>query len=349
MNRFCFFSSDARPLYKQDVFRAMSYPKGYVIHFRYQEKYVVGNPNDIKNKEGVIFFSMGNNLNTPEPQRVITHVSVREVKVQEVEIAEDTGQIHFYLELGNFKMLQIEAANSPAIMPPHKFVTELKLNDAPIAQWYQVVDSIKTSFPSQLFYKFQIRDKEDNSLINPLFEEVEKQSYYKLSDEKSYALDMAFYDTELNSSNNYHGLKIEAMDGGLIQLVVPETINLDARKDNRVYSMFTKTASSKNAFTYINFSTLLKSISNNAQSPSTAESSVIDTTLKIKVEKSLYRSIAFAGYTILAASVLVYSKLLSDKVDLNGSFSWTLALQFMICICLGFLAAIKLYMLFDKK
>ena len=34
------FSSDARDLYKADVFRALALPAGYVLHFRYPQKYV---------------------------------------------------------------------------------------------------------------------------------------------------------------------------------------------------------------------------------------------------------------------------------------------------------------------
>jgi hypothetical protein len=346
MNKLCFFSSDARPLYKQDVFRAMSYPAGYVIHFRYQEKYIIGNLSDLEGKEALIYFSIGNDLNINEDQRRITHVSIREVIVKIVEKAEDTGQVHFYLELGDFKLDQLDSSNSPDIMPPNKFVTELKINSSPIAQWYQVIDSIKTSFPNQLFYKFQIKDKKKNKVLSSSFDKVENQSYYKLSDEMNYALEMAFYDTEPSTSNNYHGLKIEAMDGGLIQLVVPETIDLDARKDNRVYSIVTKTSSSSNAFTYINFSTILKSL---AIVPAPIINPIIDTTLKVQVEKSTNRSMAFAFFTMLTASILAYGKLLTDQIDLKGNFSLSLTLQLILCIALGLFAVYKLYRMFDKK
>ena len=55
-----FFSSDARPLYKEDVYRTLALPEKSIIHFRYNQKYVqdgiVSNINDYIGKLGVIFF-----------------------------------------------------------------------------------------------------------------------------------------------------------------------------------------------------------------------------------------------------------------------------------------------------
>lgn len=59
-----FFSSDARMLYKVDIFRVLSLPKQSVIHFRYDAKYVAkGIIDDIKKyigKVGVVFYRIGN-------------------------------------------------------------------------------------------------------------------------------------------------------------------------------------------------------------------------------------------------------------------------------------------------
>ena len=43
MEKIILFSSDARDLYKEDVFKAICLPKGYVIHFRYAKEYVDDN------------------------------------------------------------------------------------------------------------------------------------------------------------------------------------------------------------------------------------------------------------------------------------------------------------------
>jgi hypothetical protein len=346
MKKLCFFSSDARPLYKNDVFRAMSYPDNYVIHFRYLEKYIDGDAMKLLGKEGIIFFTMGNDLNIPNDQKIITNVSIREVIVHGIEKADDTGQVHFYLKLKNFKTVTIDN-NPPNIMPPSKFVTELNLIDGPIVKWHQVIDTIKDSFKNQLFYKFKIIDKKVNKSIDPEYDKIEKQSFYKLSDEKSYALEMGFYDTEPGTSDDYHSLRIMPMDTDLVKVVAPANIDLETRRDNRVYSIFTRTLSSSNSFTYINFETLKKTSS--AVPPDPQLTSVIDTTLKIEVKKNVSRTLKFAFFSILAAIALGYGKILSDKIDINGTFDGMLTLQFILCTVLGFWTAFNLYRLFDKK
>jgi hypothetical protein len=345
MKKICFFSSDARPLYKKDVFRAISYPKDYIIHFRYQAQHVNRDLSQLNGKAGIIFFSMGNDLSIEESKRNIHNASIREVTVHSVESADDTGLIHFYLKLGEFKIVAL-ATNPPDIMPPNKFVTELEILEAPVAKWHQIIDLVKPSFPNQLFYKFQLMQKNGTKPLIPLYNEIEKQSFYKLSDETSYALEMAFYDTEPSNSNNYHGLRVTPMNETLVKVVAPSSIDLEARRDNRVYSMFTQTLGSSNSFTYINFETLVKSA---VPTDSVTVTPTIDTTLKIEVEKNLNRTFAFALYSILAAFALGYGKILSDKVDLDGLFDWGLTLEFIFCALLGFFAAFKLYRLFDKK
>jgi hypothetical protein len=346
MKKICFFSSDARPLYKNDVFRVVSYPDNYIIHFRYLEKYIEGDPIKLIGKNGIIFFTMGNDLSKPQDQRNITNTSVREVVIHAVEKADDTGQVHIYLKLKNLKTLTI--GNNPAnLMPPNKFVTELELIDGAEVKWHQIIDTIKDSFKNQLFYKFKIVDKKSNKAIDPEYDKIEKQSFYKLSDEKSYALEMAFYDTEPGTSDDYHSIRVTPMDTDLVKVVAPANIDLETRRDNRVYSIFTRTLNSSNSFTYINFETLKKTA--NAANPIPQITSVIDTTLKIEVKKNVKRTLKFAFFSILAAIALGYAKILSDKLDLDGTFDMALTWQFILCSVLGFWAAFNLYRLFDKK
>jgi len=50
------FSSDERPAYKEDNLKILCYPAGYIIHFRYDEKYVQTdlNFNSLIDKEAVL-------------------------------------------------------------------------------------------------------------------------------------------------------------------------------------------------------------------------------------------------------------------------------------------------------
>ena len=344
MKKIGFFSSDARPLYKRDVFRALSYPTNFVIHFRYQRIHIEGDPATFIGKNGVIFLSMGNDLTKNEIDRTIVNTSIRNVAVQSVEESKDTGLIHFYLRLGDFKKYTI-GNNATAIMPPIKLVTELDLATENDIIWHELIDLIKPSFPNQLFYKFKLLRRQDKAQVAVAYNSDEKQSFYRLNDENSYILEMSFYDTEPSSSNNYHSLKVTPMNQQFIKLVAPETIDIEARRDNRSYTLFTQTIASSNSYTYLNFETITKSIT----AVNTETKPIVDTTLKIELIKNRSRSFWFAFHSILAAISLGYAKILSDKVDINGSFSWNLTWQFVLCITIGFWAAFNLYRLFDKK
>jgi hypothetical protein len=348
MKKICFFSSDARPLYTLDVFRAMSYPKGFVIHFRYQPQYVNLDLNGIKKGQaGVIFFSIGNDLSVPIASRAPINISIRDVTIHSFEEKDDTGLVHFYLQLGDFKKVTLSDKHT-ALEPPYIFVSELEVVDGPTAKWFEVIDLIKAKFPNQLFYKFQLMEK-DGKELSPLFNDSEKQSYYDLSDESNYSMEMAFYDSEPSNSNNYHSLMITAKNENLVKVVAPKTIDLHARRDNRKYSIFTQTVSSSEASTYINFEAILKGNGQDSTQKDEDQVSSADTTLKIEVTKNSGRIRWFAFYSVIAAGSLGYSKLLLDKVDLKGSFDFNLAWQFIIPIVLGFLSAYNLYRVFDKK
>ena len=346
MKKVCFFSSDARPLYKNDIFRVMSYPEGYVVHFRYQRSLIGGNIDTFKDKEGIIFFSVGNDLTKKPEDRSYTHIPIREVYIQAVEEAEDTGLIHFFLRLEKFTSASITTNNNPDLKPPKIFVTELDLNNNHPIKWFEVIDLIKNNFTNQLFYKFDLYNKSNNQRLNILFDNVEKQSFYSLNDESDYALKMSFYDTEPSSSNNYHSLKLTPSSEDIIKIVAPATIDIDARKDDRVYSILSQTISSSNAFAYINFETILKTTSIAAVNELKA---IIDTTLKLEVKKKVWRTTKFALFTLLALFAAGYAKVLTDKINLDGYWSWSLALQFFLAAICGFAAAYNLYKLFDKK
>lgn len=286
---------------------------------------------------------MGNDLSKKESERVITNASIREVTIHEIKEANDTGLIHFYLKLGKFKIINI-LTKDKLLLPPNKLVADLEVSDSSVVKWHQIIDLIKPSFTSKLFYKFEIT--QNNVVLLPQYDESEKQCFYKLDDESNYALEMAFYDTEPSSSNEYHSLKISPVNEKVVKVVAPNTIDLEARRDNRTYSLFTQTISSSEEFTYINFETILKSAT-----PDTTpmRESLVDTTLKIKVVKKSSRLTAFAFFSVLAAISIAYGKALSDKIDIDGSFDLGFAFHFLVPISLGYISAFNLYRLFDKK
>ncbi len=129
------FSSDARELYKADVYRALSLPTGYVLHFRYPTQYVqheiLTDLASLVNKEGVIFYVSGNNPAIPREQRQISLYSIRSVVIRDVVLDQNIGSIHLYLEMKDFIDAKPHSATNKDIIPPICSCPKSPLNLAP--------------------------------------------------------------------------------------------------------------------------------------------------------------------------------------------------------------------------
>lgn len=338
--KICFFSSDSRPLYKRDVFRVLSYPNDYVVHFRYQKKYVDCDLNYLKGKEGVIFLTTGNNLAIEDiTKRDIKNFSIREVTVLSIQESEDTQLVHFYLKLGKYRKynnLSFEA---------EKLVDELDLIEGEVLNWCDVIEIIKTSFPNELFYKFSLLESKSRSSLPLKFDATDNQSYYELSDEENYYLQLDFYDTEPKTSDNYHSLSVKAANDLFVKISAPDSIKVESRRDNRTFNLSVKGISTSNISTYLNFETIEEKYAENVL----LTTSSVDTTLKIIIKKNSKRIVLFGFYSMLAAICVGLGKLITDKMDIKGQFNCSLAIQLLLTLILGGIAASQLYKLFDKK
>lgn len=340
----CFFSSDARPLYKRDVFRSLSYPDEFVIHFRYKPEYVGVEYSKIKDKLGAIFLTVGNDLSKPEDQRQIRNVFIREVKVVDAYHELDTNLVHFYLQLGGFKGSKLNTSLASKL--PTKFVAEHEVVAGTTMQWHEVIQLIRGSFPNELFYKFKIKLNNDNRDLKIYYDRSERQSFYEMPDEGSYKLEMAFYDTESGSSDNYHSMRIRSMNEQILTVSSPDLIKIEARYDNRTFTVITKSISTAIIYTYLHFEAIAET---NVAANLTAAATQVDTVLKIRIVKNRRRLLRFGLWSIVAAISLGYAKLISDKMDLNGSLDWVIVGHVFLAALLGFVSAYNLYNLFDKK
>ena len=124
---------------------------------------------------------------------------------------DDTGLIHFYLKLKDFKDYEIQL-NQESISPPVKFATELDLIDGKAKQWHEIIDSIKGSFKDLLMYKFNFTEDKYQTEIEPKFDIAKSESFYLLEDESSYSLNIAFYDTSEPRQTNIKVLNLIRME-----------------------------------------------------------------------------------------------------------------------------------------
>jgi hypothetical protein len=83
-----FFSSDARPLYTEDIYRVLALPQKSIIHFRYDQKYVaddiITNLQSLVGNEGVVFFLTGNDLSKNPEERIISTHSIRKIIIKKI-------------------------------------------------------------------------------------------------------------------------------------------------------------------------------------------------------------------------------------------------------------------------
>src|SRR4051812_13478743 len=100
MEKLVFISSSSRELYKEDVYRALCLPEDYVLHFRYQRKYVdplilstLGLFKSAPKNTADIIFSSGNDLDVPEHERVIENIAVRQVEIVDIRSNDETDLV----------------------------------------------------------------------------------------------------------------------------------------------------------------------------------------------------------------------------------------------------------------
>lgn len=197
--RFTFFTSDAAELYKANAFRALALPEKYILQFRYPvkniEPSIVGAYHTMVNKKGCIFFVQGNNTNLPLDKRPHQIFSVRDVMIRKVlEDVENTGQVYFFLEMGEFKDFKPLNGNLSGLATSDHYVSQVELEEGPETSWFDRVSTISTFFPNQLFYTIkEIRSGTDT--IDPVKDKLGHFSRYELDEETDYHCHMQFFDS----------------------------------------------------------------------------------------------------------------------------------------------------------
>ena len=358
MKQICFFSSDARPLYKKDIYRVIALPKDFIIQFRYQFEYVenIDDINKYINRSCLIFFTKGNDLGKPLEEREIENIGIREGKIIETRKCTDTNLIHFFIELGDFK--KIELSDDLHKKMPEKFVKELDINPGIPIDWHQVIASVKTSFKNEMFFKFDLFNNKNNP-EKIRFNKKDFQSYYELDDEQDYFLHLSFYDTIDRSSNQYLDLDITEKNG-ILKINSPETINLDSRYDNRIFTVRTNSLESANAFTFLNFRTQPKKLvvskstnSENTNSESTNIESInsdsTDVTIQLQIRKNENRIILFAVLSLSTGISIGLGKYFSDNIDHFLCHTGLMIICAALSLAIGYISLSNLYQFFNKK
>jgi hypothetical protein len=235
-----FFSSDARELYKADIYRALALPMGYVLHFRYRKKYI--HRNVLQNlpslpKTGTIFYVSGNNQDIPADKRKLDLFSIREVKIKDYEDNVNTDTIHFYLELGRFVDVTPHKDTDPSLKPLDAFVSIITVDSGPNDAWTKRVDAIKADFKNMPFFLVESVTERGRQL-SPDYSPYTKSSSYHLDDESSYAIHVTLYDPHHGAT----GLAVENPNEE-VTLAVQPGYRIGAEEDIQKFELQTHSLS----------------------------------------------------------------------------------------------------------
>jgi hypothetical protein len=360
--RICFFSSDAAPLYKRAIFHKMILPNGYVTHFRYEKRHLPENMVDLlkksKGKEGISFFTVGNDQKIPIGERTTSDIPVRRVKIVNVideeeteEKKTETGLVHVYLELKEFVKCSSNSIHAIPQKPGRsRFVEEIEVANEEVVPWHKKVEELKPHFLGELFYKIEIFNNNGKKTLAPVYSDIRNESHYELMDESEYILEISFFDvlfTEIsfdkNSTQDHQHLIsqkliIESEKKSKLQLNIPREIEVGARRDRERYRLNVESIRYKTDFSYLYF----------RRSPAYG-SLELDLELPILINKDWKRIFKFSFFTILTGFGGGLGKIALDKIDINGQFDFHLAGLLTLATIFGIFGLFKLYQLFDKK
>jgi hypothetical protein len=336
------FSSDARDLYKADVYRALALPKGYVLHFRYPQKYIqpeiLMNLESVVNQHGVIFYVSGNDTSIAPDQRQLTLYSIRSVVIKDIVPDPNIGSVHFYLEMRNFADVTPHAGTNRSILPPTLFVSKISVEEGPNNEWINRVDAVRAHFTSLPFFLLE-SVRQGARHLSPAYSEPDKASSYHLHDESDYQVNIVTYDPTMGTT----GLTVE--NGSTdITLAIPVGHRIGAQSDAQPYKLQTHSLPRQKVASYSRF----LGVNYATTAPPAPGGPDYRVMLEWTVQKKWTKVWQFGGLSILASLGLGLAKLATDdlatfKVSyINGLFALGAA------ACIG-LAAALFYVVFNKK
>lgn len=335
-----FFSSDARELYKADIYRAMALPAGYILHFRYPTQYIdrslLANLKELLDQPGTIFYVSGNDTSLPEKDRQVKLFSIRSVVVRGIMVDQNIDTIHFYLELGDFADVTPHEQTPPEARPPYIFVSKILLTAGTKGTWKERAEAIQADFKPLPFFLIKSVSQRSRAL-SPVYSWDDKSCSFHLSDESEYQVELTFYDPWLGAT----GVTVEngSSDVGLL---VPAAHRIGAESDTQVFKLQTRSISSQKLSTY----SRLLGVDYIADAQATRKTD-FRVSLEWTVIKRWTRIWQFGLLSILAAIGLGLAKLATDNLQTDKLVFANLWLGVGGLLAIG-VAASLLYLVFNK-
>lgn len=324
-----FFSSNARHLYTEDIYRALSLPKGYVIQFRYSETLITADIrrdyNSILGKSGVIFFT----INNQQTQNPVTNIPIRYIKIVDIEPNKSIDKVSFYLELGDFCECVLDPNLNSDTLGRTIFLSKAVINVGMEINWNKVIEKVNPYIVDVLFFHVeQIKDKNGKEVAIK-YNDKERQSSYTLDDEEKYSIEASFYDKDAGINI----LNVEK-NNNLIDFHVSDQISIGTIQDHKNHKIRTRSIDVTELYTFLRFST---SKVNGGNQKYTVE-------LFFNIKKKLRKPILFGLHAVLLAVAALLLKFISSE-DLKA---FDILLAVLSTVIIGYSAG-YLYWSFNKK
>lgn len=314
-NVIAIFSSDARPLYKKDIFRVLALPKDYVIHFRYQTKYLSDDFNhisELKDKRAIVFFTIGNDLELAEEARNITNIAIREARIVDAIQEENTGMYHLFLKLLDFVNASIPIGQTN--MPPSKYVSKIKVTNLQKDIWINRVNEVKHKYQNtMLFLVDGIYEGEKRLELN--YSNEFKNSYYQLFDDKQYLLKISFFDP----SQGRNSISVHE-ENHLVYFNMAGKFSIETKLDDRIYRLATKNLESDKASTTLTF------LSTGEENQST-----FDVGISLNIKRKRWKTLIFG----ICSSAILLGVVLGNYSFKGSSPKYYLAIIALVLVGVG--------------
>lgn len=326
---FVAISSDYRGLYKADIYKILSKPKGAIEHFRYRKKWIQLDK-DCTTKKSLLGKNVIIVFKHVEDEKASIYIPIRKAVIIDYEYDEETEVYHYYFELGNYCNI---TKSTP--FKDNLFFLKTENLSYDTENWKNVIEKVKSYFSDNFFYKIDKVIDEKGHLIKLNCDKTNHSYYYKFIHGKSYTLNL----TVSNPNSSDHTLSIESSSSD-INVVLTKKYFISAPYDKLRIPITTKSLDSFKEKSFISFyisdskDLMLKEYENH---------------IHILKEMNSWKPVWFG---ILSTLLIACTWLIKDKTgSLENIFKWQnefdiLALLYSLVI---FISSSVLYALFNKK
>lgn len=230
------YSSDSRPLYKEDIQAVTSLPNEYSFHFRYSEAYVSPNVKDryksLEGSKAVIIFSRYKD----NGKQNLELIPIRLSTIRKVEYIQKTRLYHVFFTLEEF----VDLEEDPFFLEENpandiffgQQVIQLKFKKV---EWSEKIEAINHYIRSLYFHISLLEEKEPKPTeFKPAIDPHTYESFYRIVEGKSYLLEMSIADYNSEEINSEIRAEIHGED---IKTSLNKTIRLGLKLDDRFYEI----------------------------------------------------------------------------------------------------------------